>query len=108
MAEALTSKCSHHPCQSTFIKVDRGADFHVAVDGNFHHRHRRSAGDSPSFYDPLLFISKEEVDAVGHCIELQRARAPKSYSPKVPDEAVDDCEKSYTATDGPILGQKCA
>ncbi|KAF8439951.1 hypothetical protein L210DRAFT_3612485 [Boletus edulis BED1] len=38
-----------------------GGDIHVATDGNFHRRHRCSAGDSPAFYDPVY---KAEVDVM--------------------------------------------
>ncbi|KAF8835151.1 hypothetical protein BDN67DRAFT_1042529 [Paxillus ammoniavirescens] len=38
-----------------------GGDIHVATDGNFHHHHRCSAGDSPSFYDPAY------SDSINHC-----------------------------------------
>lgn len=45
--------------------IEHGGDIHVATDGNFHHRHRRSAGDCPRFYEPTYFLSKQFVDAVG-------------------------------------------
>ncbi|KAI5981055.1 hypothetical protein EDC04DRAFT_2916960 [Pisolithus marmoratus] len=63
--------------------LDKGGDIHVAMDGNFHHCHRRSAGDSPSFYEPSYFLPK--------------AQRTKSI---VPDEAIDQCEASYEAMDG--------
>jgi hypothetical protein len=77
-----------------------GADFHIAADGNFHHRHRRTAGDSPHFYDPDYFISKEKVDDVGHRIDTLRKTPAKRFHRRVPDEAVDECEKSHEAADG--------
>jgi Kyakuja-Dileera-Zisupton transposase len=40
------------------------------------------------------------VDAVGHRIEKLRKAAPKVYKPKVPDEAVDECEMAHDATNG--------
>jgi hypothetical protein len=40
------------------------------------------------------------VDRVGRRIELERKTPPKAYRPKVPDEAVNDCEKSHEAADG--------
>jgi hypothetical protein len=70
------------------------------MDGNFHHRHRRSAGDSPHFHDPKFFISKTQVDLVGNRIEAARKTPPKKYKPSVPTEAIDDCEKSHEAADG--------
>ena len=80
--------------------VTRGGDIHLATDGNFHHRHLRSAGSSPAFYDPKFFLSKEEVDAVGEHIVAARSKKAKRRTPKVPDEAVDACEGSHFAAKG--------
>ncbi|RDB29776.1 hypothetical protein Hypma_013855 [Hypsizygus marmoreus] len=79
---------------------DEGGDIAVSLDGNFNHRHLRTAGDSPKFYDPTYMIPKEEVDRIGDHIETLRKKPPKPYTPKVPDEAVDDCQNSYTAGNG--------
>ncbi|KAG1869102.1 hypothetical protein C8R48DRAFT_597758 [Suillus tomentosus] len=79
---------------------DKGGDIHVATDGNFHHRHRRSAGDSPHFYNPSYFLSKAQVDGIGHRISRSRKSAPKLYISPVPNEAIDLCENSYEAADG--------
>jgi hypothetical protein len=49
-----------------------GADFHLAVDGNFNHRHLKCAGQCPKFYDPSYVISKQQVDKVGDRIENVR------------------------------------
>lgn len=80
--------------------LNRGGDIHVGPDGNFNHRHLISAGDCPPFYEPKYFLSKEQVDAVGHRIEELRKKPPKRYIPKVPDEAIDGCESSHTAGSG--------
>ncbi|KIJ09255.1 hypothetical protein PAXINDRAFT_17653 [Paxillus involutus ATCC 200175] len=79
-----------------------GGDIHVATDSNFHHRHRhqRSAGDCPPFYDPAYFLPKAQVDAVGHHISKARKRQPKKHQALVPDKAIDQCETSYEAADG--------
>ena len=77
-----------------------GGDIHVATDGNFHHRHRRSAGSCPQFYDPIYFIPKAQVDEVGHQIQRAHKRVPKQRHAVVPDEAIDQCEASYDAADG--------
>ncbi|KAG6376559.1 hypothetical protein JVT61DRAFT_1535 [Boletus reticuloceps] len=77
-----------------------GGDIHVATDSNFHHRHRRSAGDSPAFYDLVYFLPKSEVDAMGTRIQEHRKKPPKRGQSKVPDEALDSCESSYEAADG--------
>ncbi|KAG1867477.1 hypothetical protein C8R48DRAFT_771969 [Suillus tomentosus] len=80
--------------------VHQGGDIHVATDGNFHHRHRRSAGDCPRFYEPTYFLPKQFVDAVGLRIDVQRKRPVKAHAPIVPDEAIDLCENAYEAADG--------
>ena len=80
--------------------LDEGSDIHVATDGNFHHRHQRSAGDCPPFYEPTYFIPKAQVDAVGWHITHARQRPSKLSQSVVPDEAIDQCEASYEAADG--------
>ncbi|RDB30958.1 hypothetical protein Hypma_000078 [Hypsizygus marmoreus] len=77
-----------------------GGDILVGVNGNFNHRHLRTSGECPKFYDPTYTIPKEQVDAVGDHIERARAKKPKKYTPEVPDESVDDCENSYTTGNG--------
>ena len=77
-----------------------GADIHVATDGNFHHRHRRSAGDCPPFYNPVYVLPKAKVDAVGERITKVRKRQQKPRKVLIPDEAIDQCETSYEAADG--------
>ena len=80
--------------------LDKGGDIHVATDSNFHHRHRRSAGDCPPFYEPTYFIPKAQVDAIGRHIDCAHRHPSKSSRPVVPDEAIDQCEASYEAADG--------
>ncbi|KAF8425356.1 hypothetical protein L210DRAFT_3653217 [Boletus edulis BED1] len=100
-AQVLIQRCPACFGSTKFGKpLDDGGDIHVATDGNFHHRHRRCAGDSPPFYDPSYFLSKQFVDAVGDHIAKQRKRPAKEYHGPVPDEAIDDCESSYDAADG--------
>ena len=79
--------------------LEEGCDIHVAADGNFHHRHRRSAGDGPAFYDPVYILPKSQVDAVGRRIQEARKRAPTKIPTAVPDEAIDQCQHSYEAAD---------
>jgi Kyakuja-Dileera-Zisupton transposase len=45
-------------------------------------------------------IPKDYVDQVGNHIENVRKSRPKVYKRTVPDEAVDECEKSHEAADG--------
>ncbi|KAG6374455.1 hypothetical protein JVT61DRAFT_4497 [Boletus reticuloceps] len=80
--------------------LSAGADIHVATDGNFHHRHRRSAGAGSIFYDPVYFIPKAQVDAMGQHISKARRRPARQRQTQVPDTAVDQCESSYEAADG--------
>ncbi|KAG1745423.1 uncharacterized protein EDB91DRAFT_1236330 [Suillus paluster] len=81
-------------------KLEEGGNIHVATDGNFHHRHQRSAGDSPHFYDPSYFLLKAQVDTIGHHIDQSRKSAPKPHAPLVHHEAIDLCENSYKAANG--------
>ncbi|KIN93816.1 hypothetical protein M404DRAFT_35711, partial [Pisolithus tinctorius Marx 270] len=79
--------------------LSEGGDVHVATDENFHHRHRRSAGSCPPFYEPTYFIPKAQVDEVGHQVGRARKRSPRQHHVIVPDEAIDQCEASYKAAD---------
>ncbi|KAG1796136.1 hypothetical protein EV424DRAFT_1547219 [Suillus variegatus] len=69
--------------------LDKGGDIHVATDG-----------DSPHFYDPSYFLSKVQVDAIGHHISRSRKSPPKLHISHVPNEAIDLCENSYKVADG--------
>ncbi|KAG6899356.1 hypothetical protein C0993_010997 [Termitomyces sp. T159_Od127] len=78
-----------------------GGDIHICVDGNFNHRHLRSAGDSPKFYEPTYILSKDFVDEVGARMErLRKTRKPQPRKPVVPDEAINECESSHMAGNG--------
>ena len=71
----------------------------MATDGNFHHRHRRSAGDSPPFHNPEYFLPKLQVDTMGVHVAKQRKKPPQARTSSIPDEAIDSCELSYEAAD---------
>ncbi|KAG8214169.1 hypothetical protein J3R82DRAFT_10946 [Butyriboletus roseoflavus] len=101
-AQILIQHCLACFGGSTFGRnITDGGDIHVAMDGNFHHCHCCSAGDSPSFYEPVHFLPNKDIDAMSSCIAqqwkkpllLQRATA-------IPDKAIDLCEASYEAMDG--------
>jgi len=77
-----------------------GGDFQICTDGNFHHRHLVSGGSSIPFHDPKHIIPKSFVDEVGKNIARARKLPPKRRNPKVPDEAIDDCEDAYEAANG--------
>ena len=73
----------------------------MATDGNFSQRHRKDAGDCPEFYSPDYFLTKAYVDSVGRCIVAARGKPPKARKPpKVPDEAVNDCEEGHESGSG--------
>ncbi|KIM56425.1 hypothetical protein SCLCIDRAFT_29657 [Scleroderma citrinum Foug A] len=99
-AEILVQRCPACFGGTLFGRpLDEGGDIHVATHGNFHHRHRRSAGDCPPFYEPTYFIPKAQVDAIGRHITCARQHPSKLSQSTVPDEAIDQCESSYEATD---------
>lgn len=77
-----------------------GGDFQIATDGNFHHRHLVSGGNGIPFHDPKHIIPKAFVDEIGEAISKSRRSTPKARKPKVPDSAVDECEKAHDAADG--------
>ncbi|KAJ8094200.1 hypothetical protein PM082_023409 [Marasmius tenuissimus] len=79
---------------------DRGGDVHVALDGNFHHRHLKSGGDGVEFYESYRFLSKEYVDSVGARIEEARKKPPKPRVPVVSDEVIDADREAYKAAKG--------
>ena len=100
-ASILVQRCPACFAGTTFGQpLADGGDIHVAMDGNFHHRHCRSAGTSPPFYDPAYFLPKHQVDEIGTHIEKQRKSPLKARKTLVPDEAIDSCESSYEAADG--------
>ncbi|KAI0259143.1 hypothetical protein BC834DRAFT_926329 [Gloeopeniophorella convolvens] len=80
--------------------LKEGGDIHVAVDANFHHRHRAGVADSDFVYRPEYFISKKEVDAIGDRITSLRPRNSPRTAPKAPKEAVDECAQAFDAADG--------
>ncbi|KJA14936.1 hypothetical protein HYPSUDRAFT_412056 [Hypholoma sublateritium FD-334 SS-4] len=80
--------------------LEDGGDFQIATDGNFHHRHLVSGGKGIKFHEPRHVIPKSFVDCVGDTILQARKSPSKSRNPKVPDSAVDECEKSHDAADG--------
>jgi hypothetical protein len=78
------------------------SDLHVFLERNFQHRHRKSAGDRPWFYEPKYFISKESVDQVG--TQIEQIRSGKKEHPHeentAVDHAIDECMKVHEAADG--------
>lgn len=72
----------------------------MSIDGNFHHRHQTASGDGPHFYDPVYFLSKEEVDAVGDDIDTARSCLARKYKLRVPEEAINECKDAHKAANG--------
>ncbi|KAK1226972.1 hypothetical protein PQX77_010040 [Marasmius sp. AFHP31] len=77
-----------------------GGDIHVALDGNFHHRHLKSGGDGIDFYESWRMLSKVEVDRVGNRIETARQKPPRQRQGPIPDEVVDADGEAYKAARG--------
>ncbi|KIY47980.1 hypothetical protein FISHEDRAFT_44214, partial [Fistulina hepatica ATCC 64428] len=79
-----------------------GSDFHFCADGNMSHKHRKSSGTTPHFYDPRHIIPKEFVDWVGEKILKARARSSKRprKSTTLPDDIVNLDEKAHAAAAG--------
>ncbi|KAJ7578925.1 hypothetical protein C8J56DRAFT_797027 [Mycena floridula] len=80
-----------------------GGDVHVAVDGNFHHKHSEKSGEGVKFHGPRHFIPKKFVDAVGDRADKARAEGkaqPREYRRKVPDEAIRACRDAHHAAKG--------
>ncbi|KAJ7573267.1 hypothetical protein C8J56DRAFT_1132067 [Mycena floridula] len=74
----------------------QGGDVHVSTDRNFHHKHYKSAGDTPPFCQPKHILPKAYVDDIKEHVFAARCHK-KSRKPKLPDEAVDACEESHQA-----------
>ncbi|TEB16313.1 hypothetical protein FA13DRAFT_1650797, partial [Coprinellus micaceus] len=96
----LLRKCSACFGKKCGEALERGGDYHISCDGCFAHRHIRSAGDCPEFCIPALYIPKEYVDAVGVRIGQARQAEPKRTTPKVADDAVNECERGHIAANG--------
>ncbi|KAJ8094913.1 hypothetical protein PM082_010129 [Marasmius tenuissimus] len=75
-------------------------DLHVALDGNFHHRHLKLGGDGVPFHQSTRFLSKEFVDEIGARVTAARARPPQRQETKLPDDIVDADQESYKAARG--------
>ncbi|KAJ7174941.1 hypothetical protein C8R46DRAFT_832782, partial [Mycena filopes] len=77
--------------------LSEGGDFQLGGDGCFSYRHLRSAGDGNISYDPSYFLSKEEVDTTRDRIHAARQQRRRSFTAKLPQEALDACEASWEA-----------
>ncbi|KAJ7170426.1 hypothetical protein C8R43DRAFT_875971 [Mycena crocata] len=76
----------------------KDGDIHVGIDGNQTQKHNTRGGDGPTGHVPQFFLSKEDVDEQGERIENIRSGGKLRYKPDVPDEVIDRCAKSYSAS----------
>ena len=81
------------------LLLQSGGDIHVAVDGNFHHRHVARSGDVVKWCQSKYILPKVYVDGVGEEIDKAR-KISRMYVPKVPESAVENCKSSYHAANG--------
>ncbi|KAJ7170428.1 hypothetical protein C8R43DRAFT_876050, partial [Mycena crocata] len=75
---------------------NEGGDVHCEVDATFSLRHNKDAGTGHSFSEPLIFISKSEVDAVGRRIDKARQK-PRAAGQMPPHGDPDMCAQSHNA-----------
>ena len=73
------------------------ADIHVSVDGNFNHRHLKTAGKGRKLHESEYFIPQHVIDKVEARMNSARSKGQKSYTPKVPDTTLDMCKASFKA-----------
>ncbi|KAK1222995.1 hypothetical protein PQX77_014141 [Marasmius sp. AFHP31] len=78
----------------------QGGDIHVALDGNFHHRHLKSGGDGKPFHSSTRFLSKEFVKSVSDRVADARGQPAKPCKVVVPDDVVDSDRDAYKAAKG--------
>ncbi|KAJ7589532.1 hypothetical protein C8J56DRAFT_759773, partial [Mycena floridula] len=81
-----------------------GGDIHVAIDGNFHHKHVRGAGANNEFYQNRRFLSKEYIDAVGERLAQAKKRPAKAYTSPVSEATINGCRESHHAAKGDDAG----
>ena len=93
---------SHCHRSSYLVSHLIAADFHVAIDGNFHHRHLRGAGVGPKLQDfeSDYFVPQATVDAVAARIKSAKANSKgkrREYQPRVPESSLAGCKESFKA-----------
>ncbi|KZP10892.1 hypothetical protein FIBSPDRAFT_989058, partial [Athelia psychrophila] len=87
LADGEASRLLQARCPACFAgnkwgrSFDEGGDFHMSIDGNHHHRHQASSGETQWGV---------EIDAA-------RKRPARKYNLKVPEEAIVECQDSHTA-----------
>ncbi|KAJ7592392.1 hypothetical protein C8J56DRAFT_1044865 [Mycena floridula] len=81
-----------------------GGDIHVAIDGNFHHKHVHGAGANNEFYQNRRFLSKEYIDAVGERLAQAKKRPAKAYTSPISEATINGCRESHHAAKGDDAG----
>lgn len=109
-ADSLTRTSVHqsltHICPACFFGPYlpgqvQGADFHVAVDGNFQHHHNITAGECPDIGHTLTrFLPAEIVEAARLALSDARKRPARAYHGRVPENAIMSCRRSHKSGDG--------
>jgi hypothetical protein len=59
-----------------------------------------AAGDGAPILEPTIFISKADVDKTGELLAEARKTTRSGFTSRVPEAALDKCEKSYRAAQG--------
>jgi hypothetical protein len=65
-----------------------------------HHRHARWGGDNAPLLDPQFFVNKDDVDRAGDRLQDARSKQRPGYKSRVPEKALDQCERSFHAARG--------
>jgi hypothetical protein len=65
-----------------------------------HHKHAKWGGDNAPLLDLQFFVNKEDVDRAGDRLEEARGKRRAGYQSRVPEKALDQCEKSFHAARG--------
>lgn len=73
----------------------------VAGDGNFMHRHNKSAGDCPEILlDKRIVLPNPFAHSVGAALLDAGKRPPRQYKSEVAEAVLKQCANSHTAGDG--------
>jgi hypothetical protein len=65
-----------------------------------HHSHAKSGGDNAPLLKPQFFVDKQAVDDAGDRLKEARNIRKPGYQSRVPEKALDQCERSFHAAQG--------
>lgn len=101
-ARYIVSKVRREPTTClVYSYATSGGDVHVAGDGNFMHRHKKSAGDCPNINLPKgIVVPTPFIDSVGDAMIECGKLPPRSYVSEVSEAVLKQCASSHTAGDG--------